>query len=292
MKRIIIGFLIYWSLLATSFAEPNFVQGAENILEVVGYELINEQRIDLKVFEYTYKITLKNVSGESLKNVAASFFPMKKDEFGQEYFDGFSGMSDGAGFPFGEVLITVGNPLHFNDLAAGETKQSNDTFSFRYDRTKGILDLNQMAVLAHWTKELAFTDVKNNQIQFFTNNGKAIRGHSNGLIGRFSFENKFIISLSDVDIIKHQNSSNISNVDDFPFITDQYIEITFPTGSSGRKVQFKIKYTQDPYRLFLVNEGKAKWATFTKDTTANIATFSTFIDNNNKIIFALVGEYQ
>jgi len=238
-------------------------------VKIIDYNLISEKRISNTVFEYTYKVSIKNTSGVRLEGVTALFtnFEAKSPEQEIDFNFSIEGIQD-----FDKTFLTLGG------LDINETKESLDAITIRYDRSTAPLNISDIFIFISYSKEILIDDTKNNHFSLFVSPNFKVNSHPN---------------VSDLLITPHQNPTNINTIENLPFITDQFIELQLPENKDFEETEIyiEVKYASEPYRLLLLSDNKVKWTAFEKDTTQGMAKFTLPIDENRKVTFALIGEY-
>ena len=278
MKHIIYALFIFLNMSALSYAEEDPNLFYKHDLSVGEYTLINKDRLGRNSFEYTYKVTITNISNKKLKNVRLILLNQEK---------------------FYSKGIIVKQPLlNFGILEKGETKQSIDTVIVSTERS-AILDITKIPLTIRYNAPISFTDSKGNEISLFLPQIPV-----SGDVDRLPIE---LLAFSE-----NKNPTN-KDLNTFPAITNNFIEISIPeefsnllyllTFFSGIKedppfqgIEYKpfdieIKYSETPHRLLLLQEGETAWASFNNNAAKHFIQFTT-TPENNKIVFALIRRNQ
>ena len=274
MKHIIYALFILLNISVLSHAaEEDFYK---KDLKISEYTLINKDRLGRNSFEYSYKVKLTNISNKKLKNVRLVL--LNKEDL----------LSNG--------IRVKQSLLDFGTLEKGETKQSIDTVIISNQRT-AILDITKIPLVIRYNAPFTFTDTKGNEIALF-------------LPQLPSGSDSFQLSLSTelLSFSENKNPTN-KNLNTFPVITNNFIEISIPEKLSNdigmvlgyallsgdptlnateyKPFDIEIKYTENPHRLLLLQEGETAWASFNNVAEKHFIQFNA-TPENNKIVFALI----
>ena len=251
MKQIFYSLCLFLLMMQGAFADDPFFYKKD--IEIGQYELISKVRLERELFQYTYKLTLKNISNTRLKNVRLSLY---------------RGIS-GTDAPLSGVTV-INGLLMFNQFEKGESRQSSNTFTIQTSRTESI-DINNLKVTIKYQTPIIFKDSKGNEIALFIEES----------IKELITTNNFIT------IADNKNPTN-KDLNNFPVITNNFIEIAINDPSLAQlPYSIDIHYTENPYRVLLLRNNETEWTPFINNKDKKIAEL-TAKPENGKLLFALI----
>lgn len=207
------------------------------------YELVDKQRLSFTEFQYTYRVKLTNPGDRPLKNAAAV-------------------LSTSA-----EGVTVVDNSVSFGDVPAGGVAGSVNTFSVKYNRSTGSLDLAQLVWAVHSLVGVTYKDSRGNEV---------------------------VVYISDVynpaEVIITEGVVPAETSDNFPFVTNKFVEVRFPE-SYRERTAIQVKYSEVPERVLVFDDetGIPALAAFSNSTPGMVEVRTS--PSNGRIVFALTKEF-